>query len=110
MAEKPKEQLVFEFHTLPSGRVVEIREALVEDMIQAKRASAGDEGMFSAMIVGRCVKENGEKVDPIAFRKWKLKDFMAVSKHLGLDDPENPIQAPKGSSISDDLLAGDTKS
>lgn len=80
-------------------REVELREALVADMLAAERMSGRVEGYeFSLALLSQIGTFDGQTLPPDELRRLSVKDFLAIAEAAGLG--EVPADLPDGSSTS----------
>lgn len=78
---------------------VELREALVADMLAAERISGKAEGYeFSLALLSQIGTFDGQALPPDELRRLSVKDFLAIAEAAGLG--EVPADLPTGSSTS----------
>lgn len=68
---------------------VDIRDALVEDLIQAERIAGKPQGFeFLLAVLSQVGTYDGQALPPEELRRLKGKDFLDLSEELGLMDAE----------------------
>lgn len=76
---------------------VEVRDPLVEDLIEAERMTGKNQGFeFLIAVIARCCTFDGKTLFPDELRKLPSADFLAISESLALVDMKT---SPKELSI-----------
>ncbi|MBZ0252969.1 MAG: phage tail assembly protein [Candidatus Methylomirabilis sp.] len=85
--------------TLPSGRVVELREVCGRDMIEARRQAGkgADEVSVSMAFAARAVFQEGRRVPFEDFVAWPWRDIKAVLRFVNGGDEDEAGAPPLGS-------------
>jgi hypothetical protein len=71
---------------------VEVRDSLVEDLVNAEQITGKSNGFaFLAAVASAACIFDGQKVPPEEVRRMRTKDFLELSGELGLSDiPTSP--------------------
>ncbi len=86
---------------------VEIRESLVEDLINAERISGKTQGFeFLAAVLSQVGTFDGQALPPEELKRLPLKDFLGLASELGLSDTST---SPDTSSTSSEKENGAKK-
>ena len=80
------------------AKTVELREATVDDLLQAERIAGRADGLeFMLAVLSQVALFDGQAQPAEELRRLSSKDFLAISKELEFADAET---LPTGSSIS----------
>ncbi len=87
-----------------SFKNIEIREALVEDLIVAERIAGSDTGInFALAVLSQVATFDGKKLPPEELRRLKVKDFLHLAEamqNFGLEELAKQLSSSQEKQVS----------